>query len=211
MFNDLTGKCFGRIKVVHRVENDKHAKAQWLCMCSCGNSVVVTGSRLVSGKTQSCGCLQRELTSERNARTMKNYGLTREKLYHVWRTMRQRVSNPNSQRYRLYGLRGICVCDEWNEYSAFREWAVSSGYKEGLSIDRIDVNGNYCPENCRWTTQKVQCNNKRNNRRISFRGDERTLSEWADILGMKQNTLNARACRGWNEESILQPLRKSCV
>ena len=151
---DLTGLHFGRLTVLERVENDKHRKARWLCVCDCGEKTVVVGSDLQKGNTQSCGCFHKESVAKILAKINESHGESRTRLYQTWGMMKQRCYNPKSQIYHRYGGRGITVCDEWrNDFEAFREWALSHGYAEGLTIDRIDVDGNYCPENCQWLTR----------------------------------------------------------
>lgn len=157
---DLTGKKFGRLTVVKRADNDKNGSPRWQCKCDCGKFVSVYGSSLRSGETQSCGCLNREISSKKN----KTHGLSKTKLYSVWTDMKDRCFNPRNHAYMYYGQRGISVCPEWkNDFMAFFTWAINAGYADGLSIDRIDVDGNYEPNNCRWATWVIQNNNKRDN------------------------------------------------
>lgn len=127
----------------------------------------------------------------------------KEKLYGVWKSMRQRCSDPNWSRADSYVNKGVQVCPEWGNYANFREWALRSGYTEGLSIDRIDNNGNYCPENCRWTTRKTQANNQSRNRWLTFNGETKTMSEWADIVDIPYCTIKRRIYSGWSVERTL--------
>lgn len=160
---DLTGKRYGRITVISQTENSKSGITQWVCECDCGRTFVSRGDSLRNGRTKSCGCLKRDRTIERNYR----HGDAYNRLYNVWRGMKQRVYDENHISYKYYGGRGIGICEEWaSSYEAFRSWAFSNGYNEdaprgSCTLDRIDVNGDYKPDNCRWVSMKVQQNNHR--------------------------------------------------
>lgn len=197
---DLVGKKFGLLRVVERTENDKNGSPKWLCLCDCGNSIVVYGSCLRYGITKSCGCMRKEWNSNKH----KKHEQSNSKLYGVWRSMKYRCNNPNCHAYENYGGRGIRVCDEWNgSFLSFMCWANEAGYKEGLSLDRIDVNGNYTPDNCRWATAKIQTNNQRNNRLLEYNDEIHTVSEWSEITGISRSAIYGRLKCGWSIDMAL--------
>ena len=190
-FIDLTGKRFGRLTVVERAEN-KNGYRRWKCKCDCGNETVVYSANLSGGKTKSCGCLCSEKKSK--------HGLCNTHLYRIWASMKDRCYNTKAQRYEDYGGRGIIICGEWlNSFDVFYNWAISNGYKDGLSIDRINNYGNYTPLNCRWVGVKTQSNNRRTNHFISINGVTHTIAEWAEITGVKYQTIYSRLRMGWTE------------
>ena len=181
---DLTGRRFGRLVVSCQAGRDKQGRAIWGCLCDCGNQARVKSTNLIQGHTNSCGCLHREQNV--------THGRTNSRLYYVWTNMKNRCNNPENRAYPHYGGRGITVCDEWYEFDRFMLWAESHGYAPGLTLDRIDVNGNYKPDNCRWADVVTQQNNKRNNYFIEFGGHRKTLSEWARETGIGSCTLRTR-------------------
>lgn len=197
---DLTGQRFGKLIAIRCVGTTKARQAIWRCKCDCGNEADIRSSCLRNGDTRSCGCLQRIISKEVNTK----HGEAHSRLYSIWSAMKCRCDNPNNQAFEHYGARGIAVCDEWQEYTNFRDWAIANGYNDELSIDRIDVNGNYSPDNCRWITMKEQSNNRRSNHLISFDGETHTLKEWAVIKGLKYGTLSSRINRyHWSIEKAL--------
>lgn len=204
---DLTGQRFGRLTVIRRAENDKWKKPQWLCQCDCGNIKIFPGNSLKSGLTRSCGCLKHEITVTR----LTIHGGEGARLYHIWKNMRQRCFRSSNQDYSNYGGRGITVCDEWRySFVAFRDWAIENGYRDDLTIDRIDVNGNYEPANCRWITMKAQQNNMRSNHYITFGGRTQTLTQWAEELNMSPSAIRYRLKSGWAiEKALTTPVDES--
>lgn len=211
---DLTGKKFGLLKVIKRVDDyitpsDYHI-VQWLCECDCGNKVTVCSNNLKSGNTKSCGCFQKKIISERNVK----HNASNTRLYKTWLCMKDRCNNPNNKKYKDYGGRGINVCSKWKDnFQAFADWAYKNGYIENVkrgkcTLDRINVNGDYCESNCRWTTQKSQCNNKRNNHYITYQNETHTVTEWNEILGYKKGVLSRRIFSGWSiEDAFNKPVK----
>ena len=201
-----------RLTVICRVEDyidpsGRH-KPRWLCQCECGSDpIVINQDRLRDNMhgTKSCGCLSREATIKRNIQ-MAKHGLSGTRLYKIWKCMHMRCYNQNDEHYKDYGGRGIIICEVWkNNYINFYEWAINNGYNDNLTIDRIDVNGNYEPDNCRWTTVQAQQNNKRSNVFLTYNGETHTIMEWANILGVdKYNKLYWRYSQGWSVEDILK-------
>lgn len=144
-FIDITGQKYGRLTVISFIEMSKNHKAMWLCRCDCGKEVIAILNNLRTGSTQSCGCLHTEHTIS----LKYSHGFAGTRLYKCWQEMMRRCYGKNRSAYRYYGGRGICVCNEWHNFENFKNWALSNGYAENLSIDRIGVNGNYEPSNCR--------------------------------------------------------------
>lgn len=156
-FIDMAGKRFGRLTVIERNGSDTGG-IRWKCRCDCGNVVTVRGTHLRSGATLSCGCYQKTAVKMSNT----THGQWLSRLHRIWSAMKQRCYNPKNTGYANYGGRGIRVCDEWlNSFSAFYNWALSHGYDDTLTIDRINNDGNYEPNNCRWLTRAQQNKNKR--------------------------------------------------
>ena len=194
--NDITGKKFGKLTAIQRAGRDKNGKYLWLCKCDCGGEKIVTSSDLVTGNTKSCGCLV----------TNKTHGGSYTALYKTWVQMKMRCYNPNHASYYNYGGRGIKVCDEWNgehSFSVFCEWAIGAGYKEGLSLDRIDNEKDYYPENCRWVTRAFQERNKRNTFYAEYNGLQIPIAELCEELNIPSQTVYHRIIRGWKFESAV--------
>jgi len=201
----LVGRRFGRLIVKESAGKVKH-EAIWLCMCDCGNKKIVRGSHLKSGDTSSCGCLKRE--NIRKSKIVHGAAIvgkvTRE--YSAWQHMKKRCLNPQSPDYKNYGGRGIRVCNRW--VHNFKDFFSDMGRcPPGLTLERIDNNGDYEPSNCRWATRKEQGLNTRNNRRIEFNGQIKTVSEWAEIIGIPDSTLRTRLRNGWIPKTIVTKAR----
>ena len=198
------GTRYGRYTILHEVKEGNPKERLFMCRCDCGKEKIVRLRHLRSGAVVSCGCKVREDLIRKN---YKHGGCFRqdrvEKLYGVWISMKQRCTNPKNAAYSYYGGRGITVCDEWlHDYTRFKQWALEHGYKEGLTIDRIDDNGNYEPSNCRWATYIEQANNTRKNLNITYKDETHTLAEWGRILGIKYNTLMFRYRKGLPLEQV---------
>lgn len=171
---DLRGKIFGELIVLNENPIRINNATYWKCKCNCGTEKNIFAGNLVSNKTTSCGCKKQKTQFPRLRRILDN--------------MKQRCYNPNHTRYKDYGSRGITICDDWlNDSRKFYEWAVINGYNDNLTIDRINVNGNYEPKNCRWVTMKVQQNNRNNNRKITVNGKTKTASQWAEEYSLTRD------------------------
>lgn len=191
---ELKGQRFGKLLVIEE-DGRIGSNVAWICKCDCGNVTRVRANSLLTGNTTSCGCGRIEAITKHN--------MTNTKLFNVWRTMKERCNNKSYRQYKDYGGRGISLCDEWEEFKPFMKWSLENGYKEGLSIDRIDNDGNYCPENCRWTTVRVQSRNRRANRILEYGGEKHCVAEWSEILGVRANTIFWRLSQGWSTEEAL--------
>lgn len=202
-FIDLTGERFGRLIVVQKTDFriGKAKKVVWECACDCGNVCYVPTDKLTSGHTSSCGCYAKEIAGDAH----RKHGKQNSRIYNIWCKMKMRCNNPTDSAYKDYGGRGIKLCEEWHDFVPFYKWAMENGYKENLTIDRIDNNQGYSPDNCRWATTKEQNRNKRNNRYITAQGQTHILEDWSALTGISKKTIHQRLKRGWSEErSVLQ-------
>lgn len=192
----LEGMRFGKLVVLseHPVRQGK--QIMWVCKCDCGNTKVINGHNLRSGASTTCGC------------SIQRHGMRNTRLWSIWDGMMKRCYNPRHEWFKRYGGRGITICDEWlQDHGAFFSWALSNGYKDGLTIDRIDVDKGYYPGNCRWVDMKTQLNNRSNNCVVEINGESRTIAEWADITGIKYQTIYRRYRRGEVGELLIREVK----
>ena len=190
-FQDLAGQRFGKLTVIKRIPNDHDTRTLWECLCDCGKTAIVAGGHLKDGHTTSCGCVRADNLGKNN--TNYKHGMSHTRIHGIWATMKQRCTNPQNPKYKNYGGRGIKICDEWlNDSSNFIAWAMANGYSDDLSIDRIDVNGDYCPKNCRWATNTEQAFNRTDNRLITYMGETKPLGKWVKQLGLNYKKVESR-------------------
>ena len=191
LLNDLTGQRFGQLVVIG-VDDRGTRKTYFNCQCDCGNVKSVRADSLIAGMIRSCGCLKKEQDRE-NLTANHSHKMSGTRMYHIWQGMKMRCYNPHDARYDRYGGRGIKMCDEWREsFQSFYDWATENGYEETLSIDRIDNNGDYCPENCRWSDTQEQARNRSSNIRITIGNATKTLTEWCEIFEVDTKMVFAR-------------------
>lgn len=207
--NDLTGKKFGRLTVLKRVEKLSNGHSKWLCICDCGNIRVAFDTNLKKSYEVSCGCVRRE----KYISEAKYKGASKDDLYKIWASMIKRCYNPKATNYPYYGGRGIRVCDDWidkkNGYFLFKGWALTHGYEEGLSIERVNYDGDYTPDNCTWIPRKEQMKNTRRTHKLTYKGRTMCLTDWAIELNMNRGTLTDRLARGMTvEEAFETPVKK---
>lgn len=188
---DMTNFESETLTVLCRAENDKYGNARWKCKCFCGKEFVTGGSRIRSGKTRSCGCLQKIVASSLN----RTHGESKTDLYKLWHGIKNRCYNPNNMEYNRYGGRGIVICNEWLDFPVFKKWSIENGYRKGLTIDRVDNNAGYSPSNCRWVTREVQNRNtSRTHKILCKNGETITAAEAGRIVDVDRSTIS-RWCR----------------
>ena len=213
---DLVGKNFDRLKVIKFNGTNRNGRATWLCKCSCGNMVVTTTNKLLSGRKRSCGCLIREVNSKR----MSVHGFTSsystadmQRLFQIYRKMIDRCYKCNDPSYANYGGRGIYICDDWInsdpfitnkiKFMNFYNWSINNGYSNKLTIDRIDNDGPYAPWNCRWVTLKVQANNRRSNHHINDDGIIYTFTEFERKYNLYEKYVTRHIHRGYTKDEVI--------
>lgn len=210
---DLTGQRYGRLVVVDYYKSKKDAKGKpiryWKCRCDCGNIVNTCTNNLRRGNTKSCGCLRRDKTRQINYK----HGQKETRLYQIWGSMKKRCYNAKHNSFNNYGGKGISVCDEWlgeHGFENFHKWAIENNYSDELTLDRINTQGNYTPDNCRWATWTEQENNRSNNRYFYYDGKNLSAKEWSKLTGISLGTLlNRLYSLGWSvERALTEPVHK---
>lgn len=203
---DITGNKYGRLTAVKRYGSTKDSHPIWLFRCECGNSHIARKNAVTTGLTSSCGkCLPK------NPPIIKTHDMSNTRIYRIWASMKNRCKKQCISHRSRYYDRGIKVCDEWQCFEPFYEWAITNGYKEDLTIDRIDNNKGYSPDNCRWTTPFMQARNKRNNVFVPYKGETHCLADWEKITGIDQRILGHRLKVGDRDDVLFRPVgAKKC-
>jgi hypothetical protein len=214
-FIDLTGKIFGNLTVLSyeglsSPSSNGKQYTQWKCFCACGSIKVIKGSLLRSGHAKSCGCLWEKHKEEFGKQAVKHgFMADHLRLYKIWQGMMRRCYSQKSENYSIYGGRGIKVTDEWHSVEAFCKWALSNGYADNLTIDRKNNNEDYSPDNCHWANYTVQARNRRNNHKLTFDGKTLCISEWAEILDIRQESIKSRLKYGWSiKDALTMPINR---
>lgn len=205
---EMIGLKFGRLTVVSFNSKNERRQLLWNCKCECGNkNVVAVGAKLREGSVVSCGCHRSERMIEINKNIHKTHGKSYSRLNKIWSQMKQRCYNAKANGYKDYGGRGIRICDEWlNSLENFYEWAINNGYDDNLTIDRIDVNGNYEPSNCRWITMEEQQWNKRNTKYVTINNETKTIKDWSEENGISAHNIWYRLSQGYEGEDLIKPV-----
>lgn len=196
---DLTGQKYGKLTVLEIAVDEVGKKKKWLCKCDCGNKIIVYGSNLRSGHTKSCIQCGYDLMKALNTK----HGHSNTPIYYVWNTMLSRCYRQSSNSFQNYGGRGIKVCAEWHDAKTFISWAIQNKYAPGMEIDRIDVDGDYCPENCRFIPRLENANNKTNNKLIEYNGEKRTIAEWSRYFEVNYKNLSRNLKKGYSLEEAI--------
>lgn len=202
----LKGQKFGRLLVIEKTDNRSNGHIKWMCECECGNKLEVSSYHLQNGNVKSCGCLKKETVKK----LATKHGKYNTRLYKILDGMKQRCYNTKNASYQYYGPKGIKVCDEWLEdFMNFYNWAIKNGYRENLTIDRIDSDKDYCPDNCRWVTCKEQMINRKSNHWTTYKESTKTLSQWAEEYNLTVSCLKWRLKNGWNIDKALNtPIKR---
>ena len=200
---EMVGNRYGRLLVIEELERYRNAAGKtervFLCRCDCGNKKIIKMHTLRSGNAISCGCYRKEFISSAKS----THRMSGTKIYRVWRSMRRRCNVPTDKAFVNYGARGITVCAEWeSDFNEFYKWAISNGYNEGLTIERIDNNKGYSPDNCKWIPRCEQNKNRRMNHYLAYGGRKKTLQEWANEIGVNRCTLRDYCKRYCDKQAV---------
>lgn len=208
-FQDLTGQKFGALTVIE-FSHRKNNRTYWICKCDCGTVKVYRADFLKGKGFHSCGCVSKEKSRERCRELgykTRTHGMSNTRLYKIYSNMKDRCYRKSCKAYKDYGQRGITIYQGWlDKFENFYNWATTHGYADNLTIDRINNNGNYFPENCRWVDMKTQANNTRKNVKITYKNKTQTLKEWADELGMTYTQIYHRYERGWELDKMMSKM-----
>lgn len=224
-FVDITGEKYGRLTAICLVaKGDRQHRPKWLFRCDCGNEILISANAARTGNTKSCGCLLFEARSAHSRAALKiaqanqvTHGMTGTRIYGIYKNMKTRCYNAKTPCFKYYGGKGIAVCDEWlNNPAAFMDWAFSHGYDENLTIDRINSNLNYCPENCRWITQAEQARRTPKVRHITYNGETKTALQWEKYFNVPLDSISRLIREGVSMQEAVQhaatrlPRKRSC-
>lgn len=206
---DIINKKFNKLFVLKLADKKKRADSKryryyYLCKCDCGNEIIVEKSHLLNGHTKSCGCERKKPNQGQFKLKYKVNKDIYKRIYNIWRGIKTRCFNKNDSHYKDYGERGITICKDWLCFQNFYDWAMNNGYQDNLSIDRIDVNDSYYPQNCRWATNKTQNRNKRNNHLIYVKGIIAPVSEICEIFGVNKNIVFYRLKKGLSYKDLFE-------
>lgn len=208
---NMVGYQFNGCEVLKRSGTNSDNRAKWLCKCRCGNKFETTGKCIRNGDSQSCGCYRKEVTKKRGKKNA-THGDTNTRLYHIYRGMKARCYYTESQNYEKYGGKGIKICKEWlDDFTIFKKWALDNGYTENLSIDRINNERNYEPDNCRWADHKIQTRNRSITKRAMFQGDLMTLGEIVEKTGLSYSTINYRHKHGVDFDAPKRTIKEADI
>jgi hypothetical protein len=197
------GDRFSRWTILKEV-NYQQGTRRFLCCCECGTERIVRLTHLIQGVSKSCGCYRKD--------EYTTHGATNTRIYTTWADMKQRCSNPKCTSYKRYGGRGIKFCSEWMNFQTFYEWAINNGYKDDLTIERKDVNGDYCPENCEWVSLSEQAQNRRDCCYITYKGETKNITQWSKCVGISRGCLYHRLHNGWTvEEAFNTPSQRGRI
>ena len=204
-FKDLHGKRFGHLTALKSIGKTNYGNLIWECRCDCGNIKNLPSGKLTSGRATNCGCI----TSDLKRKNAEIHGITsrqKPRTFVIWNGIKSRCYDEKSISYKNYGARGIVLCEEWHSFENFHKWAMENGYKDDLEIDRIDNNGNYCPENCRWVTRQFNRSHQRKTRNITVYGVSLNITQWSKALSKSKSTLYKKLHE--SEDALVQFIKE---